>query len=76
MRLALSRVQFQNKDPRGWRDSPTNWPALTCGSALTMRGVQARRPSLFDLVEQMKAITAPTLVVSGDEDWPCLEPGS
>ena len=40
-----------------------------------MRGVQARRPSLFDLVEQMKTITAPTLVVTGDEDWPCLEPG-
>jgi pimeloyl-ACP methyl ester carboxylesterase len=40
-----------------------------------MRGVQMRRPSLFELVEQMKTITAPTLVVTGDEDWPCLEPG-
>ena len=39
-----------------------------------MRGVQKRRPSLFDLVEQMKTITAPTLVMTGDEDWPCLEP--
>jgi pimeloyl-ACP methyl ester carboxylesterase len=39
-----------------------------------MRGVQKRRPGLFDLAEQMKAITAPTLVMTGDEDWPCLEP--
>ena len=40
-----------------------------------MRGVQRRRPSLFDLVDRMKTITAPTLVMTGDEDWPCLEPG-
>ena len=68
---APSRVQFQNKDPRGWREFADQLASnSTRGAALTMRGVQARRPSLFDLVEQMKAITAPTLVLSGDEDWP------
>jgi len=73
---APSRVQFQNKDPRGWREFADQLATnSTCGSALTMRGVQMRRPSLFELVEQMKTITAPTLVVTGDEDWPCLEPG-
>ena len=40
-----------------------------------MRGVQKRRPSLFDLVDKMKTITVPTLIMTGDEDWPCLEPG-
>ena len=40
-----------------------------------MRGVQAERPSLFDLKEAMAGITAPTLVLTGDEDWPCLLPG-
>ena len=44
-------------------------------AALTMRGVQKRRPSLFDLVDQMKSMTVPTLIMTGDEDWPCLEPG-
>ena len=39
-----------------------------------MRGVQARRPSLFDLVDNMKQLTAPALIMTGDEDWPCLEP--
>ena len=73
--LAPSRVQFQNKDPRGWREFADQLADhSTQGAALTMRGVQKRRPSLFDLVEQMKTITAPTLIVTGDEDWPCLEP--
>ena len=40
-----------------------------------MRGVQKRRPSLFDLVDKMKTISVPTLIMTGDEDWPCLEPG-
>ena len=47
----------------------------TEGAALTMRGVQKRRPSLFDLVDKMKTITVPTLIMTGDEVWPCLEPG-
>jgi pimeloyl-ACP methyl ester carboxylesterase len=73
--LAPSRVQFQNKDPRGWKEFADQLATnSTKGSALTMRGVQSRRPSLFDLVEQMKTITAPTLIITGDEDWPCLEP--
>jgi pimeloyl-ACP methyl ester carboxylesterase len=41
---------------------------------LTLRGVQQRRPSLFDLVERMKTLTTPILIITGDEDWPCLEP--
>ena len=50
-----SRVQFQNKDPRGWNEFATNLAGhSTQGSALTMRGVQARRPSLWDLVEPMR----------------------
>jgi pimeloyl-ACP methyl ester carboxylesterase len=73
--LAPSRVQFQNKDPRGWREFADQLAQHSSrGSAMTMRGVQRRRPSLFDLVDRMKSITAPTLVMTGDEDWPCLEP--
>ena len=71
-----TRVQFQNKNPRGWdefRQQLAGHSAL--GSANTMRGVQAERPSLFDLKAQMTGITVPTLVLTGDEDWPCLLPG-
>jgi pimeloyl-ACP methyl ester carboxylesterase len=38
------------------------------------RGVQGRRPSLYELVAQMDALDTPTLVITGDEDWPCLQP--
>ena len=47
----------------------------TLGSANTMRGVQARRPSLWDLTDRMRQLEVPTLVMTGDEDDPCLEPG-
>jgi len=74
--LGPTRVQFQNKDPRGWAEFRDQLKEhSTEGAARTMRGVQARRPSLYDLVEKMQAITVPTLIVTGDEDWPCLEPG-
>jgi pimeloyl-ACP methyl ester carboxylesterase len=71
-----SRVQFENKDPRGFAEFKqilSEHSAL--GSANTQIGVQKERPSLYDLVEDMKKITVPTLVITGDEDWPCLEPG-
>lgn len=74
--LGPTRVQFQNKDPRGWQEFADQLAShSTEGSARTMRGVQARRPSLFELVDNMKTITTPTLIMTGDEDWPCLEPG-
>jgi pimeloyl-ACP methyl ester carboxylesterase len=74
--LGPTRVQHQNKDPRGWREFADQLAEhSTEGAALTMRGVQKRRPSLFDLVDKMKTLMVPTLVMTGDEDWPCLEPG-
>lgn len=45
------------------------------GSALTMRGVQKQRPSLWSLRDAMQNMSVPTLIVAGDEDDPCLEPG-
>jgi pimeloyl-ACP methyl ester carboxylesterase len=73
--IGPTRVQFQNKDPRGWKEFAGQLAEHSSqGSALTMRGVQKRRPSLFDLVGEMRSIAAPTLIMTGDEDWPCLEP--
>ena len=74
--IGPSRVQFQNKDPRGWAEFAANLAEhSTLGSANTMRGVQARRPSLWDLTDQMRNLEVPTLIMTGDEDDPCLEPG-
>ena len=38
-------------------------------------GRESARPSLYELVDQMRRMTTPTLILTGDEDWPCLEPG-
>src|SRR5690606_28259730 len=41
-----SRVQLQNKDPRGWAEFAERLAQHDAlGSANTMRGVQAKRPS-------------------------------
>jgi pimeloyl-ACP methyl ester carboxylesterase len=71
-----TRVQYEVKDPRGYAEFMAQLSEhSTLGSANTMRGVQARRPGLWELVDQMKVLDVPTLVATGDEDDPCLEPG-
>jgi pimeloyl-ACP methyl ester carboxylesterase len=68
-------VQFQNKDPRGWAEFAEQLAEHSeVGSKLTMLGVQRARPSLYDLTDELKAMTVPTLIVTGDEDEGCLEP--
>ena len=74
--LGASRVQFQNKDPRGWQEFADRLATHSDrGAANTMRGVQARRPSFYDLEAELKQMNVPTLVVVGDEDDHCLQPG-
>lgn len=74
--LGPARVQFQNKDPRGHREFADLLAGHSAtGSALTQRGVQRERPSLYNLEDKLKALTVPTLIVTGDEDEPCLAPG-
>lgn len=69
-------MQFQNKDPRGWAEFAQQLGEHDAvGSANTMRGVQATRPSLYDLEASLAALAVPTLVIVGDEDDHCLQPG-
>jgi pimeloyl-ACP methyl ester carboxylesterase len=71
-----SRVQFQEKDPRGWQLFADRLGRHDSrGAANTMRGVQMRRPSLYDLEADLRAMKAPLLVMVGDEDDHCLQPG-
>jgi len=73
--LGPTRVQFQNKDPRGWGEFAHMLAEHSAvGSAHTQQGVQKERPSVFDLADEMRKLTVPTLIVTGDEDWPCLVP--
>jgi pimeloyl-ACP methyl ester carboxylesterase len=70
-----TRVQFIDKDPKGWQDFHDQFSRGSAkGHALTMRGVQLSRPSVFELEKPMERLEVPTLIMTGDEDEPCLEP--
>ena len=74
--LGPSRVQFQNKDPKGWQvfnDQLIEHDPI--GSANTLLGIQNKRPNLYSLEEAISGITCPTLIINGDEDDMCLEVG-
>jgi pimeloyl-ACP methyl ester carboxylesterase len=74
--IGPTRVQFANKDPRGWAEFAGHLADhSTLGSANTMRAVQGGRPSLYDFPEEMQALKVPTLIMIGDEDDPCLDVG-
>jgi pimeloyl-ACP methyl ester carboxylesterase len=71
-----TRVQFENKDPRGFAEFKRQLAEHSAkGAANTQLGVQRERPSIFDLEPQLKNLKVPTLILNGDEDWPCLLPG-
>ena len=72
--LGPTRVQLQNKNPRGFAEFIALVKQHSAkGSALTLKGYQALRPSLGDFKEQMQKCRVPTLIISGDEDEPCLD---
>jgi pimeloyl-ACP methyl ester carboxylesterase len=74
--IGPARVQLQNKDPRGFREFCEEFAGHSAlGSANTLRGVQARRPSIYSLARGLARMKVPTHIVSGDEDNNCLEPG-
>ena len=69
-----ARVQFQNKDPRGWEQLVRELGEHDAdGAVRTMLGVQRQRPSLYALEAELHGIEAPVLIVAGDEDDGCLE---
>ena len=72
---APGRIPFLVKDPRGHADF---YNALARhdakGSANTMRGFQAGRPSIYTLTDAIRKVTTLALIICGDEDDPCIEP--
>jgi pimeloyl-ACP methyl ester carboxylesterase len=68
------RVQFRDKDPRGWAEWAERLADHSAtGLARSVREVQAKRPSVLDLEDELRAMEVPTLLVVGDEDEPTLE---
>lgn len=74
--IGPSRVQLQNKDPRGFAHFCTEFAKHSAlGSANTLRSIQARRPSVYSLEKGLRKLKVPLHVMTGDEDNNCLEPG-
>jgi pimeloyl-ACP methyl ester carboxylesterase len=70
-----ARVQFQNKDPVGHAEFARMLADhSSLGSAMTMRGFQKERPSLFDFTDEMSRMSVPVLVMVGDEDEGAIDP--
>ena len=70
-----TRVQLQRKDPKGYEEFRSQLSEHSnIGSAHTFAGVQGRRPPIFDLEPELRALDVPTLIMTGDEDDACIEP--
>ena len=70
-----ARVQFSGKDPVGFDEFFRLFSAHSAdGSARTIRGVQMKRRSIYEVEDEMRAVQVPALILTGDEDELCLEP--
>lgn len=70
-----ARVQFENKDPRGHAAFAARLAEhSSVGSAHTMRGFQANRPSIHSFADEFATVHVPIMLLAGDEDEGCLEP--
>jgi 3-oxoadipate enol-lactonase len=71
-----SRIPFELKDPRGFAEFAKQLAGHDAqGSAHMSRGFQGARPSLYDFEKEIRKLTTPALIVVGDEDERCIEPG-
>lgn len=71
-----SRIPFELKDPRGFAEFSRQLSEHDAqGSAHMSRGFQGARPSLYDFEADIRKLPTPALIVVGDEDERCIEPG-
>jgi pimeloyl-ACP methyl ester carboxylesterase len=71
---APMRQTHKHKDPRGWAEFARMLGEHSAeGHAHTMLNLQLKRPTLWDMEQDLKTLTVPLLVVVGDEDHPCLD---
>ncbi len=69
-----ARRQLLAKDPRGYAEFKLQFiEGASLGRALTMRGIQARRPPFFEREAELRAIQDPVLIICGDEDDATLD---
>jgi pimeloyl-ACP methyl ester carboxylesterase len=70
-----TRIQLKNKDPRAWNEFMAHLREHSVkGTALTQRWYQGERDPVYHWEAQLKSLSVPTLIATGDEDAPCIEP--
>ena len=70
-----NRVQLPRKDPKSGQEFYEGFVSHSAiGSALTVRGVMLKRPTIFALESKLQQLKVPTLIMVGDEDANCIEP--
>jgi pimeloyl-ACP methyl ester carboxylesterase len=75
LKVAPNRVQLAQKNPRGFDDFCRRFLQHSgAAKAAMLRGLQAKRPSIYSLERKFRALTVPTHVVCGDEDDGALLP--
>ena len=71
---APMRQSFKNKDPRGWAEFARMLSEHSAeGHAHTMLNLQLKRPTLWEMENELKKFSVPLLVIVGDEDDLCLD---
>ena len=69
-----TRQTHKHKDPRGFAEFAKMLSEHSAqGHALTMRELQAKRPTLWDMQADLQRFALPLLVIVGDEDGWCLD---
>jgi pimeloyl-ACP methyl ester carboxylesterase len=69
-----TRQTHKHKDPRGFAEFARMLAEHSAlGHALTMRELQAKRPTLWDMEADLRKFAPPLLIIVGDEDGWCLE---
>lgn len=69
-----TRIQLKRKNSEAWQEYAGNFAGFSPkGAGYTLRRVQAGRPSLYDFEAELRAATAPTLLMVGDEDELVIE---
>jgi pimeloyl-ACP methyl ester carboxylesterase len=71
---APMRHAQKHKDPRGHAEFARMLAEHSAlGHAQTMFNLQLKRPTLYDMEDQLKRFAVPLLVIVGDEDGPCID---
>jgi len=73
--LERARDPLRRKDAKGWDAFIRHLREHSAaGSSLTVRNFQGKRPSVYEFEAELKQLSTPLLVITGDEDEHCLQP--